>query len=158
VVSDERPWVGVTAYTVKEDIGIGSRVPTLVLMKNSGKSTALNIVHIIQLTGYCGGLPEHPTYQPKKDSEISSSALIPDQEMWTDVDTITSPLTREQFEQLQRPDCRLYLYGTIKYRDSFGNAHWRHHCRFWVSGTPRQFNMCSGYNDGDEDYKNGKEP
>ena len=36
--------------------------------------------------------------------------------------------------------------------------HWRHVCGKWVTRTDNTFETCPSYNDGDEDYPDGKEP
>jgi hypothetical protein len=70
------------------------------------------------------------------------------------------PLKQADLDQvIARDECNLYIYGRTTYDETVSPVHhWRHTCGYWIKKSPRTFVLSNAYNDGDEDYPDGKEP
>jgi hypothetical protein len=156
LASQQRPWMGYVEVNVPEDIAAGSRVPVAVTFKNWGLSPALNEGGILTMRIYCGAFPERPEYVV--GSALTHTAVMPNQTSITDTVRFPQPLTEDQIKIFKSGTCGLYVYATVTYKNLRNQPHWRHFCGIWNPLTPRTFNACNTYNDGDEDYKDGKEP
>ena len=83
---------------------------------------------------------------------------MPGQPIETKSVAFEKPLTDEDIAAFKQPSCDLYLYARATYRDKGFHQHWRHFCGEWDKSTESIFLECGAYNDGDEDYPDGKEP
>jgi hypothetical protein len=160
LVDSQRPWLGAGQIVAHEKLDVGSLVPTSIEVVNTGNNPAIHASTILQLSAYCGGLPQHLYYEAQREENTSYSIFMPHESAWVGPDTLVSPITADQMTKLRAADgsCKLYAYATLRYRDSFGGHHWQHLCWYWYVPTPKTFTVCSVYTDGDYDYKDGKEP
>ncbi len=155
----ERPWLGYEMLHVKTDVATGSFIPSSLVIKNWGRGPAVHAEIEYRMKAYCGeAFPQHPAFL--RIEEHNYFSLMPGQN--TDTKEIRFPkdttLSEADMEALKAGKCVLYAYARIHYLDTFGRRHWRHMCGQWQPSTPRTFLGCPTYNDGDEDYKDGKEP
>ena len=90
--------------------------------------------------------------------EHSVSIIMPKKRQESGESKTQDVLTEDNIKAIKAGGCNLYAIGRITYRDIFGHPHWRHGCGYWRKDTPKTFDVCRSYNDGDEDYPNGKEP
>jgi hypothetical protein len=154
--AEERPWVGFDHVHISDKVAIGSVVSNSLVLRNWGRGPALHLTTQYQMHPFCSPFPIHPSYTTK--GEIPPIALMPGQPTETGDTHFDKPLTDEAIKAFKDTNCNLYVYARIIYRDSARNEHWRHFCGVWAKESDNNFLTCSTYNDGDEDYKDGKEP
>ena len=154
----ERPWVGATSINVAEDIAVGRTLSATMSFQNSGKSPAVHVETKFRMNTVCGGFPKRPDYGTLPPG--SRSILMPGAPpVQSGESRGLIPLDQIVIDALKpTTGCNLYAFGKIAYDDTFGKSHWRHVCAEWQYGTPRALSSCGSYNDGDEDYPDGKEP
>jgi hypothetical protein len=147
-----RPWVNAQKVFPVTDVGVGT-VPISVEIANAGNSPALHTVTYLEASPlFCLGdakFTDHPPYAGRR-VRPSTAMLLPNTGGIVDPYTVT--IEQNIWGALQRGDCILYAYGTVTYCDVFGHFHWQHFCANWIRTTPRQFNSCYNYGDGDQDY------
>lgn len=153
---EERPWVGVTAIDLTDDVAFGKTPASIMTVQNTGRSPAIHVEIEHRMNAYCGQFPAKPVYEPAKPP--SRTILLPGFPLKTDETKFTEPISGESMAILKRDDCSFYVFGKITYADTFGKVHWRHVCAYLKKGTARTLIQCNFYNDGDEDYPDGKEP
>jgi len=161
----QRPWVGIKSISVRSNVEEGTDVPATVSLGNFGKMPARRLNSLVTMQTLCGPFPEHPSYGTQQDiGGTSFSVLMPDQVWETAEFKLSRKLQKSDMEALRKitndtsTQCRLYVYGRVSYLDMLSNHRWRHFCGYWHVGTANTFSACLTYNDGDEDYPNGKEP
>lgn len=152
--NQERPWIGLDYVDITDKVEVGSRVRNALRYSNWGNGPALRVAHLYQMGKVCGDFPTRPHYESTYTTPI---ALMPKQPTETGIVKF-APLTSERLAEFNSEGCGLYVYAKILYQDRGGHQHWRHVCAKWTAGTDNTFESCPVYNDGDEDYKNGKEP
>ncbi len=147
-----RPWVGAQKVFPTVNVGVGV-VSISVEIGNAGNSPSLHTVTYLEASPmFCmedAKFTDHPPYS-KQRVRPSSAMLLPNTGGVIDPYRVNIP--QNVWVLLNRGDCVLYAHGTVTYCDVFGYLHWQHFCANWVRGTPRQFNACYGYGDGDQDY------
>lgn len=153
---EERPWVGVIDLSVSDDIAIGKVPSAKMRIQNGGRTPAIHVEVLVRMNTYCGEFPKRPEYDPVGPG--SKTILMPGLPQDTAESKFTAPINEAFMQQFANDSCNLYAFGRITYDDTLQNHHWRHVCTIWQKGTPRTFTICSVYTDGDEDYKDGKEP
>jgi len=153
--SQERPWVGYDHINMHAKVTVGSTASNSLSYKNWGKGPAIHVLFQYRMKPFCSSFPAHPPYEVREGTPI---ALMPGQQAETADIFFSKALTDEMFAQLKGAECELYIYARITYRDAAGHQHWRHICAIWDKTTDSSFQSCMVYNDGDEDYEDGREP
>jgi hypothetical protein len=157
--TDQRAWLGFIGFDVKDNIEAGKVLSAHTTILNSGKSPAIHVQVMGTVQTICGGFPKVPSYPRVDPDNISTSLVMPNAPRATAESTAARPLTVDDIAIANRNDCEIYGYARATYSDTLSKRpHWRHMCVQWVKGTPRSFVDCGTYNDGDEDYPDGKEP
>lgn len=157
--SDQRAWLGFIGFDMKDNIEVGKVLSAHATVLNSGKSPAIHVQVMGTVQTLCGGFPKTPIYPGVEPGNISSSLVMPNAPRTSAESTATGPLTVDDIARANRSDCEIYGYARATYNDTLSKRpHWRHMCVKWVKGTPKSLVDCSTYNDGDEDYPDGKEP
>jgi hypothetical protein len=154
----ERPWVGVTGVTFKDNVEIGKILNATAVIQNSGNSPAIHVVSIFSIQTMCQ-LPQHP--QPDISTVSGNTSVVsimPHASVETGECKADTALTEDVMALYRKTDCNIYAFARITYNDIMGRSHWRHFCAAWNKDTPKGVIGCSAYNDGDEDYPDGKEP
>lgn len=152
----ERPWIGLDHINPPAKIAVDSTPSTSLVYKNWGRGVAFHVMGTYQIRALCGEFPARPNYEL---AVIPSASLqMPGQPIETGKTSFKAPLTAETMAALKQPGCGLYVHAKITYRDRDGHEHWRHICGEWTQSTDNTFESCTFYNDGDEDYPDGKEP
>jgi hypothetical protein len=152
----ERPWIGLDHIQIVDKVAKDSAVSNSMVYKNWGGGPAIHVLNEYEISPFCGAFPTHPTYQIS--TPPAPILLLPGQFTQTGNTKFIAPLTDDIIAAIRVPNCGLYVFGRITYRDRNGHSHWRHVCGKWDPSTDNTFNSCSTYNDGDEDYPDGKEP
>lgn len=149
-----RPWMGFERMEVAGDITKGNEVSIVLYSKNWGFSPALHETNEFLMSTFCNGAPKHPNYTMSTlppEMAVMPNQIIPSE-------TLKFPISERDWELANRPNCELTILGRLAYSDLGGQHHWRHFCARWNKLTKREFLACNVYSDGDEDYKDGKEP
>jgi hypothetical protein len=155
---EQRAWVGVASTELKETIEVGKRPSASIRIQNTGKTPAIHVYMDVQGGVLCGAFPKKPPYQiTGPGSHVMLIPNGPPAESGHAPFTV-DPFTENDISFIKRPDCGLYHYARITYLDIFKRPHWRHYCSTWLKESPTTFGNCASYNDGDEDYPDGKEP
>jgi hypothetical protein len=154
--AEERPWLGIDHIVMPTKVVIGSTVSNSLVVKNWGRGIAIHVLPEYQMNPICGPFPLRPIYSIT--TLPSPTSVMPSQIFETTSTTFNSPLTADVIATFKQPNCGLYTYARITYRDKGGHQHWRHICNRWIPSTDNTFVGCTTYNDGDEDYPDGKEP
>jgi len=156
--SQERPWVGMDRLEVLDNIDIGKVIRAKMIVRNFGRGPAIHVCFDLQLVTGCGEFPKRPAYGITGPG--SHVVMLPGQQLETAETALRLPLDEATFKILKNPEsgCRIYARSRITYLDIFEREHWRHVCAVWNPDTPRTMWACPFYNDGDEDYPDGKEP
>ncbi len=157
---EQRAWVGFPLGEVTDDIAVGKSPKGLLRLQNNGRTPAIKVASETQAGVICGGFPRRPPYTvPETDSLMTIMPGAPPINGYpVNLVTDSLPLKEKDLLFTKVPGCELYIYGKVTYSDTFSRLHWQHYCASWKKGTPRDFLGCSFYNDGDQDYKDGKEP
>ena len=156
LAAHERPWIGYDHINIPDKIAKGSTASSSLIYKNWGSGPALHVTNEYQISEFCGGFPAHPPYNISESE--TPTMLMPGQVTETGKTSFTAPITDEVLAVIKKPNCGLYVYARITFRDKASHLHWRHFCGKWDSRTDTTFTVCNAYNDGDEDYADGKEP
>lgn len=155
----ERPWVGVTAITLTDNVEVGKVLAAKFTAQNSGRTPAIHVKTTFRLNVLCEPLPSHPHPDYTVSTPASISMLLPNLGVESTEVKSSQPITEELMALLRsNSSCDIYGFALVTYDDTFGRTHWRHACGFWQKGTPKVLLSCQAYNDGDEDYPDGKEP
>ena len=155
--TQQRAWIGFTGFDLGNNIEVGQTLSISGRLLNSGNTPAIHVQILATVQTLCGAFPLSPPY-PRSPGVASDSLILPNTPRSTRESIADSPLTAINMSFLRSPDCNLYGYGKVTYSDTFGHRHWRHACTVWVKTTAKSLNDCGTYNDGDEDYPDGKEP
>lgn len=153
--AEDRPWLGYDHMNFPSKIHVGSTIKNSLVYRNWGKAPAVHVTHLYEAHIYCNEFPKHPDYNVI--TSASAITLMPNQPAETGDIFFPKPLGQEEFDIIQSPNCGLYFYARILYRDTAKHQHWLHWCGKWVVGTDA-IQTCTVYNDGDQDYPDGKEP
>jgi len=158
--AEERPWLGFTGFDMKDNIEAGKTLAARAAILNGGRSPAVHVRIQVTTQTICGGFPNIPTYPMSNPAQVGSISLVmPNIPRLSAETSATFPLTADDIAIVRRNDCNLYGYARVTYSDTLDRRnHWRHMCVVWDKSTPKSFNDCDTYNDGDEDYPDGKEP
>ena len=152
-----RPWMGIERINVDGNVEAGGTLKVSIVFKNWGLSPSLHTASEAQLTGSCDELPKHPIY--KIVTPPTPAAVMPNQLFQTETFEAARPLNEQDLGALKvNSKCNLYIHARVTYSDLRNTKHWRHICGQWDKKTKQGFNTCPVYNDGDEDYEDGKEP
>ena len=156
----ERPWVGVVAITLKDNIESGKSPVATMTVQNSGHNPAIHVETEFRMDTICGPFPRRPAYIGAT-GKPSRSLLLPGFPLESGETKFRNPIGETYVADLvKRDECDLYAFGRITYDETINPSihHWRHVCGFWQKQTPKTILGCNFYNDGDEDYPDGKEP
>jgi hypothetical protein len=156
---DQRAWIGMAALNITDDIAKGTVPKADVWIVNTGKTPAIHTETKGQALVICGDFPKSPRYNIP-GGKLSHAMLMPNQPVRIGLIDLFSDVALDDkyIAAIRKSPCDLYVYDRITYLDVFKRPHWRHQCEVWDKDTPKTFNVCSVYNDGDEDYPDGKEP
>lgn len=143
-----RPWVGFGRFIFPK-VETGSVLPFTVSIQNFGSSPAVHVHFSVHMRLICGPFPAKPVYGDT--GEASYTTLMPREGINGIEGRQPQPVTKEAIDLLTAGKCSLYVFGIVQYRDIFRREHYRHHCSVWLPKT-NEFQICSVYNDGDEDY------
>jgi hypothetical protein len=156
--NEQRAWIGVKSLEIDPGIEVGNAPTTSIIIENSGRSPAIGMRSDFNLTQVCGtAFPKRPFYDSRMAS-LSSALLLPGATTPTIHNQFLKTITEQESGRYRSGDCVLYVHARITYMDIFRRAHWRHFCVSWDTRHPKGWVGCSFYNDGDEDYTDGKEP
>jgi len=154
----ERPWVGYESLRIQPDIQANNFVESSLVVRNWGHGPAIHTEVEYMMRGWCGeDFPKHPPLVAIGPG--SYATLMPGQTFSTANIRfpVTVPFDEAGIQALKGGKCILYAYARIRYSDISGFRHWRHFCSWWQPDA-KTFIGCATYNDGDEDYPDGKEP
>jgi cell division protein FtsL len=154
--AEERPWIGMDHINPPAKIAAGTTPSSSLIYKNWGRGVAIHVESTYQMRALCGPFPTRPVYE--FNGVPSQSLQMPGQTIETGKTVFNSALTSNDLLVMKQPNCGLYAYARITYRERGGREHWRHLCGMWDPTTDNTFQECGFYNDGDEDYPDGKEP
>jgi hypothetical protein len=151
----DRPWIGLERVDVGK-VEANDWVESRTWVSNYGHGPALQGTLLVSERILCGEFPKRPPYGNASGGTVT---IMPNQLVATRKISLDSPLTTEQIRQISSQACGLYIYGRVKYLDTNTRPHWRHWCEmFKVGATESGFVSCTSYNDGDEQYQDGREP
>jgi len=148
---DQRAWLGTSdnTYTIVESGPIHSSVTVL----NTGKSPATEIICRITGTtkpkGYV--LRDSDIVYPTKLPTLKEGTIFPNQHfpLTAGGDPMEPNKQKIWFDKVQNGEWVQYFFGDVRYKDTFGVAHWTHFCSKYVPadkvGTP-----CPIYNNTDD--------
>jgi hypothetical protein len=156
---DQRAWIGVRTLNINQGIEKDKTLRMSIVLENYGKSPAISLTYNFTGTGFCGPFPKRPTY-PVIDPPHPKLVIMPTFHPESPDVTAKRAFAENDIAVLNNPalNCKFYAYARIVYFDTFKKRHWRHFCSYWDGKTPTEFISCAAYNDGDENYPNGKEP
>lgn len=149
---EQRAWLGAQDFT--DSLPEKGQVWSSAWIVNTGKSPAMNIVcrssgftrdagHVLKTSDFV-----YPSSLP----EIKQGTIFPNQRF--PLKTLAGPELDEAkqtalFNNVKARIWTEYLFGEVRYRDTFGKLHWTHFCTELAadltSGTP-----CPIYNDTDD--------
>lgn len=119
-----RPYVVKEAMTLLSVPVAGSKVKTKLVMKNCGRTPALNI----KLWGKVALSSTEP--KQREDEWRRKASKMPDHmgEAGSDMPRATyvesdAPISEQQVEKINKSSLRVYVYGSIVYEDIFKNVH-----------------------------------
>jgi hypothetical protein len=154
--AEERPWIGLDHINPPAKIAVDTAPSSSLIYRNWGRGVAIHVMNEYQVAPFCGTFPIRPTYDVT--TSPTPTLQMPGQSLETGSTNFKAPLTGDTLSAIKQPGCGLYVFGRITYRDKGGHEHWRHLCGVWDQRTDNTFQTCGFYNDGDEDYRDGKEP
>lgn len=142
----DRPWMGVEKVTIV--LTQDQPAHLNVVLRNFGRSPA---IHLAIHMGWQFNRPPSPTLaylnRPlRSGDETSSSTIMPGQPT-SGPDSVDKKLTPNAtvMRLLKSGHARLYFFGEVPYRDSYGLPHVTHFCAIYSpTGDPV---VCEQYND-----------
>ncbi|MFZ0868772.1 MAG: hypothetical protein WA424_11820 [Candidatus Sulfotelmatobacter sp.] len=154
--AEERPWVGMDHINPPVKIAVGTTPSSTLFYRNWGRGVAIHVVSEYRMQFFCTPFPTRPNFDV--NTSPTPVLLMPGQAVETGKSVFTNALTPNDMLISAQPNCGLYAFARITYRDRGRREHWRHICGIWDHTTDNTFSICSFYNDGDEDYADGQEP
>lgn len=152
----EKKWAREKYLVAIQDPNIGP--VAIAYAKNSGKTPALDVVHLGDIT-----FDTFPTPQSKlivgEAMDKIASVIGPDVVTNRNF-KIHQPLNAAQIASLRSGDAAVYVFGTITYKDVFGVAHFTKYRVMYHAmgggghvGSHTTLSFCEGGNDTDRDYQ-----
>lgn len=137
----QRAWVApITTELRSESAQNGMGTVFVVPFSNTGKTPAFKVHAWVNWTTILGQITDA---DPIADKE---GMLLPPQ----GVGNISTPPVLPADVERIKFGYRLYVYGTIKYRDIFGNDHWTQFC-FYPGQDLKGFGPCDNNHNGTDD-------
>jgi hypothetical protein len=125
----ERPYVTVTTYL--NNVAVNSRPSYVIVVTNSGKTTArkFSISATIQLSGI--PLSENPVYPDNTDASLGSVFDLGTGHSARNSGTARFLLTSSDLASLKQRKTWLYVYGKGEYLDGQGELHTMKYCSLY---------------------------
>ena len=158
---DQRPWLSPKDVPIAGGpVEPGAHFTVHLQVENTGKSPGIHSVSSTEASvKVCPDefpppaatgipfLPEKPPY--------TYATIFPGRTQGGEF--IDYPLDKPTVDNLESGSCGFYIWGQIWYCDLAHVAHYQHFCWKWHRGTAREFDVCTTFNDGDQDHPE-KEP
>jgi len=141
---EQRAWVA--PFNISSE-AIGNKTIFKVLFKNTGKTPALNVTAWINRTDRLDQITSIDPYSLEP-------GFILIQEGVGNTSTSDSPIEARDVEAIKH-GLQIYVYGTIRYQDIFGEGHWTQFCYF-VGPDLKAFGACKTHNSCDYYNQEGK--
>lgn len=145
---DQRAWVGVTDVSIKDPVLAGHKFVWIGYVANSGKTPSLETKILAYYKTGFGKTPPEFTYPPLDEPQGVMVIQPGSKFSLNGHERADDPvLTEEQVQALKDGVTRMYIYGTIEYRDvSTSNVHTTHWC-VWMGSDLANTHPCDTYND-----------
>lgn len=142
---EQRAWVGVSDINTVQTMQVGKVFTVNVVFKNTGKTPARNVRVAAVIDPVTGG------HRPDFDAiEATSRGLLqPGATMFTTLHSDDSGrgITQFGYDSVMNGSLKIYLHGTVRYRDIFDRQHWATFC-FNLLPTGA-YGVCAEHNESD---------
>jgi hypothetical protein len=151
---DQRPWL-----TPKDSPIIGgsvdanSHIVVHLEVENTGKSPAIHSMSHLEISAnICPDAypPPGGVHLVNDPGPVVYKTIFPGRSQGGDI--LNYPLDERTMERLNSGACGFYVAGKITYCDLTGFAHYQNWCWKWEKGRPLVWDVCTTYNDGDQDH------
>lgn len=144
-VIDGRAWVGVSRQSGPAEVVASSDIIFSVVVRNSGKTPALNVTHRVRYEGKRKNETFVPVYSDVSTQRGIGSVgvLAPGAEV--ELGTLPFRLPQDWMKHLMNGEGILYIHGQIEYEDIFQQPHCTAFCILYES-DPKKAKVCPAYN------------
>jgi hypothetical protein len=144
--SDQRAWVGMVGIDVNKAVQ-DSPFSYAVSIQNTGKTPALNVHILTTSKGVPKGQTPQFTYELPSNAPVAATTIQPSMrvKMGGTPDSLSRPLTTDQFQSLKSGAAVMYIYGKIDYEDVFKGLHHTQFCGF-LEADLASVHSCFQYN------------
>jgi hypothetical protein len=149
---DQRPWLSPKTVPINGLVRSGYDMLVNLDVENTGKSPAIHSHGSVQACAEVCPDTFPPENVPitRETPPFTYKTIFPGRSQTGEA--LTYSITQPMIDGLNAGRCGFYVWGMIHYCDVAGYAHYQNFCWKWNKGTPAEFDVCTTYNDGDQDH------